>query len=77
MTNDEGADMQHDESPTPKFTQLLTVDQAYKYLGVGRTTIYQLLNEKRLGVVRIHRRVMIPIEELDRLIAASWEPAEN
>jgi excisionase family DNA binding protein len=69
--------MEHEESPTPKFSQLLTVVEAYKYLGVGRTTIYELLNGKRLGVVRIGKRVLIPIEELDRFIAASWEPAEN
>jgi len=44
---------------------LLRIPEAADRLGVGRSTLYLLLNRRELPVVRIGRSVRIPREALD------------
>ena len=44
---------------------LLGVEEAARCLGVGRTTVFELLRLGRLKSVRIGRRRLIPREELE------------
>lgn len=50
---------------------LLSVAQTARTLSVGRTTIYKLINEGRLGAVKIGRRTLIQRETIQNLIAGS------
>ncbi len=46
----------------------LTVEQAGKVLGVGRSTAYELVRSGDLKAIRLRRRIVIPVAHLaDRL----------
>ena len=42
--------------------------EAAKVIGVGRTTVHALINQKRLRVVKVGARTIIPRGEIDRLL---------
>jgi excisionase family DNA binding protein len=46
-----------------------SVDEACKVSSLGRTYIYQLINEGRLQARKIGKRTLIPAESLHDLIA--------
>jgi excisionase family DNA binding protein len=50
---------------------LLTIDDVKNQLKVGRTTIYKLVNEKKLPVVRITSKPLFRQSDIDALIAMS------
>ena len=50
---------------------LLTIDEVMDQLKVGRTTIYKLVNEKKLPVVRITSKPLFRQSDIDALIAMS------
>jgi excisionase family DNA binding protein len=50
--------------PMPERT-LLTVEEAAHYLGVGRTLMYQLIKDKQIATVQIHRLRRVSRESLD------------
>jgi len=43
--------------------------KAARYLDVGHDAIYQLLNQGRLRSVKLGRRRLIPMSELERFLA--------
>ncbi len=49
---------------------VLSVDEFAATIGVGRTTAYRLFKERKVRLVRIGRRTLIPIAEVDALLAA-------
>ena len=49
---------------------LLRVDDAAKYLAVGRSTVYELIAQGAIPTVHIGRAVRIPTEALKQLVAA-------
>lgn len=48
---------------------LLTVEEAAEYLGVGRTLMYQLIRDREIATVQIHRLRRVPREEIDAYAA--------
>lgn len=46
----------------------MSVDTAAQLLGVGRTTVYDLLNRGALRSMKIGRRTLLPIEDLDAFV---------
>ena len=42
----------------------LTVDEIRRYLGIGRTLAYSLLNDGTLPSIRLGRRIMVPRDQL-------------
>lgn len=46
---------------------LASIAEAGKMLSLGRTTIYRLIEEKELEVVRIGRRTLIRTDSIRRL----------
>jgi len=48
---------------------LVNVREAARALGCGRDTCYRLVRERRLRVVQLNRRVLIPRAELEAFVA--------
>lgn len=49
-----------------KNTGCFGVEEARQYMGVGRTTMYELVRRADFPTVRIGKRIIIPKESLDR-----------
>lgn len=47
---------------------LISVKETKTRIGVGSTTTWKLIKNKRLDVVRIGRRTLVTSESVDRLI---------
>lgn len=48
---------------------LVSIREASERLGIGRTTIYRLISMGDLQPTRIGRRTLIPIEQINRVLA--------
>jgi excisionase family DNA binding protein len=48
--------------------KLLDIESAARALGVGRSTVYSEIRAKRLSVVKIGRRTLIRVDDIDRYI---------
>ena len=48
----------------------LTPEEATRVLGIGRTFVYQLLATGKLESFKLGRRRLVPIDAIERLIAA-------
>ena len=48
---------------------LLTIPEAARALGLGRSTLYELIAAERLEVVHIGRATRIPVDALDSFLA--------
>jgi excisionase family DNA binding protein len=58
------------EAQTPILVPLaVSPRRAAEYLGVGHDAIYQLLNQGRLRSVKLGRRRLIPLSELERFLS--------
>lgn len=55
-----------DSAPLP--CMALTIEEAAEVLRVSRCTVLDLINEERLRVVRIGRRVIIPIKAIEEFL---------
>jgi excisionase family DNA binding protein len=62
-----GADARDSLGSTPT-TLLVTAREATRILGVGRTTLYALMNQGHLRPVHIGRSLRIPLVELERFV---------
>jgi len=47
----------------------LCAEDAAEVLGIGRTLIFRLIKEGKLKAVRIGRRTLVPVRELEALLA--------
>ena len=52
---------------------VITVEHARKLLGLSRSLMYQAINSGQIPSVRIGRRILIPMAQLDRLINGPGE----
>ncbi|MBB2962525.1 excisionase family DNA-binding protein [Methylobacterium sp. R2-1] len=55
--------------------RLVSVEQSCFILGIGRTNFYSLVAAKKIGVVKVGRRTLVPVEQLDQFVAALTRPA--
>jgi len=55
--------------PAPSVQQVAYgIKQAAEVLGISRSSVYKLINEKQLSVVKLGKRALIPIREIQALI---------
>lgn len=47
-------------------TQLVSISEAAKSLGVSKDTVRRLIERKALRAVRVSRRVLVPTSEVER-----------
>ena len=52
----------------------LTTHEAARYLGIGRTTLYQLIKSGELDSFLIGRRRLIPRQAIDRMVETLRQP---
>lgn len=58
------------DAQTPVLVPLaVSPRRAAEYLGVGHDAIYQLLNQGRIRSVKLGRRRLIPLGELERFLS--------
>lgn len=55
---------------------LLRVEEAAKYLAIGRSTMYELMSRGRVPTIHIGRAVRIPTESLKEVVR-SWSNADE
>jgi excisionase family DNA binding protein len=48
-----------------------SINDTAKALGVGRTSVYSLIKNRRLDVVKIGRRTLVRVDSIQRLLANS------
>lgn len=53
----------------------VSIEEAARLLGVSAPTIRRLLKQKRLGCMRVAKRITIPMAEIERFQARQFEPA--
>ena len=53
------------------------VEEASELLSVGRTTVFQLIAEGRIGSLKIGHRRLIPRQDLEAFITALRTPASK
>lgn len=63
------------DSPTIRLT--VSVTEAARLLGIGRTLAYDLVARGALPAVRLGRRVLIPRHAIDTLLASDPRDASN
>lgn len=49
---------------------LVTTKEAWQSLGIGRTRFFEILSEGHIQAVRLGKRTLIPVAELERFAAA-------
>lgn len=49
----------------------LSIPEAAKHLGIGRTTLYRLIGDGVIPVVKIGRRTIVPVASLEALASLS------
>ena len=51
----------------------MTVDEAAAYTSIGRNTLRFLINNEKLPVLRVGRRIIIRIDVLDRFLTKNQD----
>lgn len=54
----------------------LTVEEAARVLGLGRSAAYSAAQRGDLPVLRIGRRLLVPTAALDRMLAGTTSPSQ-
>ena len=51
--------------------EILTVSvaEACRLIGIGRTKVYELINERRLETVKLGRRTLVKVQSIRSLLA--------
>jgi excisionase family DNA binding protein len=63
----------HKAKPFPAPMLTVTVPEALRATGIGRTTLYKLIRSGRLHRVKIGKRALIPFADLQKLVVAEHE----
>ena len=70
--------MQHQPlqaSPTERKT--LTVPEAARTLGIGRSAAYEAARTGEIPTIRIGKRILVPVAALERLLADSGKDMDS
>jgi excisionase family DNA binding protein len=61
----------HKDNPFPAPTLAVTIREAQRATGLGRTSINNLLQSGQLRRVKVGKRTLIPFEDLQKLITSA------
>ena len=51
----------------------MTVDEAAKCLGIGRNSAYEAVQRGEIPVIRIGKRLLVPVVALERMLAEAGQ----
>lgn len=51
-----------------EYPDILTIPQVAQALGVGRKAVYALVNDKKLGAIRVGRTIKVPKFSLEEFV---------
>lgn len=54
-------------NPSPQ-VRLVSIETATQLLGIGRTTVYDLINRGELRSTKIGRRTLLAVEDIDAFV---------
>lgn len=57
--------------------QLLSIKDVCSCLNIGHWMVYKLIGERKLGSITIGKRRLIPVQEVEKFIARSWDEANG
>ena len=57
------------ERPAPGQRRTMTVEEAGSILGVGRSAAYAAAQHGEIPTIRIGRRLLVPVDQLERLLS--------
>jgi excisionase family DNA binding protein len=55
----------------------LSISEAGKVLGIGRSAAYEAARSGQLPTIKIGRRILVPLVALERLLEQAGKPAEH
>lgn len=58
-------------------TTLLTIPEVQARLRCGRKEAYRLVKDRELSAVRIQKRILVPEDEVEKLIRRNTNPARR
>ena len=61
------------ETRSSSLPDVLTVEQAARYLGIGRNSAYEAARNGAIPAVRIGRRLLVPKHALEQRLASSGQ----
>lgn len=59
---------------TPRFGEVLTVDEAAAYLRISRGLAFAAVRDGTLPSIRIGRRILVPLRQLEALLDGDAHP---
>jgi excisionase family DNA binding protein len=59
----------------PTESDVLTVEEAAKRLGIGRNTAYEAVRRGEIPSIRVGRRLLVPRRALDKLLSGEGKNA--
>lgn len=57
--------------------RVITVPEAGRILGLGRTASYEAVRAGEIPAIRIRGRVVVPVAQLERLLTGRWNGPEG
>lgn len=60
-----------------EYPDILTVSQVAEALGIGKKSVYTLIREKKLGHIRIGRKIIVPKVCLEDFISSAKKQFHN
>jgi excisionase family DNA binding protein len=58
----------HEAKTFPEPPLTLTVREALRRTGLGRSTLYKLIKDGQLRYVKVRKRTLIPFDDLQKLV---------
>lgn len=62
---------------TPRFGEVLTVDEAAAYLRISRGLAFAAVRDGTLPSIRIGRRILVPLRQLEALLDGDAHPTSR
>ncbi len=52
-------------------TRLVSIPNAATALGIGHTLLFHLIKTRQIASIKLGRRTLIPVDEIERIIASA------